>query len=59
MQMVDARTGVEHQLTPDALAVGRKPTGRYIALCGDDVIPAALIASPDRLCPACIRLPAR
>ncbi|MGH3822741.1 MAG: hypothetical protein ACRDRA_07880 [Pseudonocardiaceae bacterium] len=59
MQMVDARTGIEHRLTPDAVTAGRKPTGQYIARCGDDVLPAALIAQPDRLRRTCIRLPAQ
>ena len=37
---VDAHTGVRHLLTPDAVAAGRVKAGRYIALCGAQVIPA-------------------
>lgn len=37
---VDLRTGVRHLLTPDAVAAGRVREGRYIALCGAQVIPA-------------------
>jgi hypothetical protein len=42
IEVVDARTLTAHFLTMDALAAGRLPTGRYIALCGHDVLPASL-----------------
>ena len=37
---VDLRTGITHLLTPDAVAAGRVKEGRYIAVCGAQVIPA-------------------
>ncbi len=42
IELVDARTLVAHELTPDALDAGRGPRGRYVALCGADVLPAAM-----------------
>lgn len=42
VELVDASTLVAHELTPDAFAAGRGPTGRYVALCGADVLPAAV-----------------
>lgn len=46
-------------LTPDALAAGRHPAGRYIALCGQDVLPAGL-AEPERgRCTSCVSIPAQ
>lgn len=41
VQMVDVRTGVIHLLTPVALAVGADRDGRYIALCGANVLCSA------------------
>jgi hypothetical protein len=40
VDMVDLGTGTSHLLTPDATA---DPHGRYPALCGLDVLPAALV----------------
>lgn len=40
LEWVDLRTGITHLLTPDAAAAGRVRGGRYIALCGWDLIPA-------------------
>ncbi|MGH3899319.1 MAG: hypothetical protein ACRDTA_13975 [Pseudonocardiaceae bacterium] len=39
---VDVRTNTTHLLTPDAAAAGRLRAGRYVALCGADVLPASL-----------------
>jgi len=47
IEVVDARTLTAHFLTLDALAAGRLPKGRYITLCGQDVLPASL-AEPGR-----------
>lgn len=44
---VDLRTSVMHYLTPDAAAAGRGGGGRYVALCGWDLIPASM-AEPGR-----------
>jgi hypothetical protein len=48
-EMVDTRTGTAHFLTINAAADGR-PKGRYTAICGEDVLPAALVARYCRLC---------
>ncbi|MGH3550069.1 MAG: hypothetical protein ACRDQU_18555 [Pseudonocardiaceae bacterium] len=53
VDMVDARTGTAHRLTPDAAADGL-PRGRYSALCGEDVVPAALVAREARFCRLCV-----
>jgi hypothetical protein len=54
VELVDARTLTAHFLTMDALAAGHLPKGRYIALCGQDVLPASL-AEPGRgRCLLCI-----
>jgi hypothetical protein len=53
VEMVDIRTGDNHLLTPDAAAAGRQSAGLYRALCGADILPAALVdpgMSNCRLC---------
>ncbi len=42
-ELVDARSGQTHLLTSDALTAGRAAKGRYVALCGVEVAPAALV----------------
>ncbi len=54
--MVDARTGTEHRLTVDAAAEGLL-RGRYAALCGEEVLPAALVARAARYCRLCPPIP--
>ncbi|MGH3776280.1 MAG: hypothetical protein ACRDRR_11200 [Pseudonocardiaceae bacterium] len=44
--------GTAHRLTVDAAADGL-PRGRYSALCGEDVLPAAVIAREARYCQLC------
>jgi len=50
MDMVDVGTGTIHLLTRDAAA---DPTGRYPALCGLDVLPAAMVDPGRRYCWNC------
>lgn len=50
---VDLRTKLTHLLTPDAAAAGRVGGGRYIALCGADVIPAAMTEPGRGYCQSC------
>ncbi|MGH3673284.1 MAG: hypothetical protein ACRDSH_22105, partial [Pseudonocardiaceae bacterium] len=57
VEMVDARTGTAHRLTTDAAADGL-PRGRYSALCGQEVLPAALVAREARYCRLCAPIPA-
>ncbi|MGH3780590.1 MAG: hypothetical protein ACRDRO_08145 [Pseudonocardiaceae bacterium] len=45
-------------MTPDAAADGL-PRGRYSALCGEDVVPAALVAREARFCRLCTPIPAQ
>lgn len=51
VKIVDV-AGTAHRLTIDAAADGL-PRGRYSALCGEDVLPAALIAREARYCQLC------
>lgn len=54
VEMVDVRSLVAHVLPADAAAAGRRGGGRYVALCGAEVIPASLTAAPERgYCQAC------
>ena len=53
VEMVDIRTGQNHLVTPDAAAVGRRAPNRYLALCGADVLPAALIDPGTGYCWSC------
>ncbi len=50
---VDLRTSITHLLTPDAAAAGRVRGGRYLALCGAEVIPAAMTESGQGDCQPC------
>ncbi|MGH3511375.1 MAG: hypothetical protein ACRDRB_03765 [Pseudonocardiaceae bacterium] len=52
VEMVDI-SGTAYRLTIDAAAAGL-PRGRYSALCGKDVVPAALVAREARFCRLCI-----
>ena len=56
VEMVDARTGTAHFLTIDAAADGL-PRGQYVAICGEEVVPAALVAREARYCRLCAPLP--
>ncbi len=52
---VDLRTGITHLLTPDAVAAGRVRGGRYIAVCGAQVVPAMTESREDcQLCHAAV-----
>ena len=59
VDVVDARTLTAHFLTMDALTAGRLPQGRYIALCGHDVLPASLTEPGSRCCSPCVATPTR
>jgi hypothetical protein len=43
VEIVDIRTGHNHLVTPDAAATAWQAAGRYRALCGTEVLPAALV----------------
>jgi hypothetical protein len=57
IEVVDARTLTAHFLTDDAFAAGGLPQGRYIALCGQDVLPACLVEPGRTRCPTCVSIP--
>jgi hypothetical protein len=58
VEMVDTPTGTEHYLTLAAAENGL-PQGRYTAICGEDVLPAALVAREARYCRLCVPIPAQ
>jgi hypothetical protein len=49
---------LDHAVTLTAMESART-TGRPVASCGADLIPAALSAPPGRGCPSCVKLPAQ
>lgn len=53
-EVVDAHTLTVHFMTNDALAAGQHPGGRYIALCGEDVLPASLGEPGRERCGSCV-----
>jgi len=46
VDMMDLRTGTTHLLTAAAAAAGTNRTGRYVALCGADIIRADDLTDP-------------
>ncbi|MGH3753107.1 MAG: hypothetical protein ACRDRP_10485 [Pseudonocardiaceae bacterium] len=52
--MADIRTVLAHLVTPDAAAAGRGPTGRYLALCAAELIPAAREEPGHGYCQPCL-----
>lgn len=55
MQMTDALTGTAHRGTDHAFAMGRRTGGRYVAVCGWEVLPASLTTPERDYCPLCER----
>jgi hypothetical protein len=53
VEMVDARTFVTHRLTLDAHEAGMLPAGRYMAMCGREILPAVMADSGSKLCRVC------
>lgn len=49
---------LDHTVTLEAMASARA-TGRPVATCGVDLVPAALSAPPGRRCRRCVELPAQ
>ena len=50
--VTDARVGTGHLVTQDAMAAGRR-AGRYVALCGGEVLAASLTAGESGHCRSC------
>jgi hypothetical protein len=53
VEIVDIRTGQRHLLTPDAAAAGQATGRRYHALCGTEILPAALVDPGTGYCWPC------
>ncbi|MGH3684531.1 MAG: hypothetical protein ACRDRU_24015 [Pseudonocardiaceae bacterium] len=53
VDMVDRRTRVTHLMTPDAAEAGHSPGGRYLALCGAELTPAAMVEPGCGYCLPC------
>ncbi|MGH3812592.1 MAG: hypothetical protein ACRDUV_09070 [Pseudonocardiaceae bacterium] len=54
--MTDGPTGTAHLVTDEAFAAGRSAAeGRYLTVCGGQVLAASLTAPARRHCPACER----
>jgi hypothetical protein len=51
----DGPTGIAHRVTDAAFAAGRRAEGRYVALCGAQVLTVSLTAPARFHCPACER----
>lgn len=54
LPLVDAHTLMAHYLTDEAFAAGRLAAGRYVALCGRDVLPASLTVAEVEYCRRCV-----
>ncbi|MGH3800886.1 MAG: hypothetical protein ACRDTD_12245 [Pseudonocardiaceae bacterium] len=58
IEMVDGRTLAAHLVTGAAVAAGRRAkTGRYVALCGVEVLAASLTEAPRGHCRSCAPVP--
>lgn len=55
IELVDI-TGTAHLVTADAADNGLR-RGRYTTMCGEDVLPAALVARQSRYCRLCVPIP--
>lgn len=51
----DGPTGIAHRVTAEAFAADRRAGGRYVALCGAQVLPESLSTPARYHCPACER----
>jgi hypothetical protein len=60
VEIVDIRTLVAHVLSDAAAVARRRGGGRYVALCGAEVIPASLAAAPEGgYCGSCTAIPSQ
>ncbi|MGH3928966.1 MAG: hypothetical protein ACRDTF_03200 [Pseudonocardiaceae bacterium] len=50
--MIDTRTAIAHLVSDEAVAAGRQ-AGRYLGLCGAEVLPGSLKEDTNRSCLAC------
>jgi hypothetical protein len=54
IRIVDAQTSMEHLITDESV-VAHRHAGRYLAVCGAQVLAASLTAPQRSRCPACTR----
>lgn len=53
VELVDAQTGQAHFMTDSAVAAGQRAKGRYVAICGEEVLPVSLTEPTCGYCPSC------
>lgn len=53
--LTDALSHTAHWVTDDAAAAGRRSGGRYVAVCGLEVLPASLTTPERSYCSSCTR----
>ena len=51
--MTDATTGIAHRVTDESVAAGRRAGGRYVAVCGAQVLAASLTMPERDQCQSC------
>ncbi len=51
--MTDATTGTAHLVTDESVAAGRRAGGRYVAVCGAQVLAASLTMPERDQCQSC------
>jgi len=54
IEMVDRHTRVTHLMTPDAAEAAHAPGGHYLALCGAELTPAAMVEPGCGYCLPCL-----
>ena len=55
IEFADGPTGIAHRVAAEAFAAGLRAGGRYVALCGAQVLPERLTAPARFHCPVCER----
>jgi hypothetical protein len=55
VMLTDGVTGIAHRVTREAFVTGCRAGGRYVALCGVQVLPWTLTAPARFHCPVCER----
>jgi hypothetical protein len=53
LAMTDATTGTAHLVTDESVAAGRRAGGRYVAVCGAQVLAASLTMPERDQCQSC------
>ena len=53
-EWVDLRSGITHLLTTEATKAGQRTHGRYVAVCGIEILAHSLTAPPHGRCLVCV-----